>query len=206
MSREDWYRNDNWNKEIEDAFFAKLKRARRKAQYLRIQASIIASTHPNVALTLLEHYFALKDDFDHAQAYCDMAKTYLVKGEIEQALSSYSKAISREYDFPNLKTDAYLFYPITIIENKITELYFSANEVLDKNENRLMFPLDYFRWYAAKAIIEFEMGNIELAKIHAGKSLDAAKIKKSGFSFHQNLGIVGESYSAIVNEIRAIHA
>lgn len=206
MSREDWYRNDNWSEEIEDAFFAKLKRARRKEQYLRIQASIIASTHPDVALTLLKRYFSLKDDFDHAQAYCDKAKAHLVKGEIEQALSSYSKALSREHDFPNLKTDAYILYPITIIENKVTELYYSANEVLDKNENRLMFPVDYFRWYAAKAIIEFEMGNIKLAKIHAGKSLDAAKIKKSGFRVHQKLGIVGEKYSAIVNELRAIYA
>jgi tetratricopeptide (TPR) repeat protein len=206
LSREDWYRNDNWNEEIEVAFFAKLKRARRKEQYLRIQASIIASTYPDVALTLLERYFALKDDFDHAQAYCDMAKAHLSKGQIDQALSAYSKALSREYDFPKLKTDAYILYPITIIENKITELYYSANEVLDKNENRLMFPVDYFRWYAAKAIIEFQMGNIELAKNHAAKSLDAAKIKKSGFRFHQKLGIVGEKYSGIVNELRAIYA
>ena len=154
----------------------------------------------------MEHYFALKDDFDYAQAYCDMAKAHLSKGQIEEALSSYSKALSREYDFPNLKTNAYILYPITIIENKIIELYSSANEVLDKNENRLMFPVDYFRWYAAKAIIEFHMGNIELAKNHAAKSLDAAKIKKSGFRFHQELGIVGEKYSGIVNELRAIYA
>jgi tetratricopeptide (TPR) repeat protein len=134
----------------------------------------------------LDHYFAQKDDFDHAQAYCDMAKAHLSKGQVEQALSSYTKALSREHDFPNLKTDVYILYPITVIENKITEQYYSANEVLDKNENRLMFPLDYFRWYVAKAIIEFHMGNFELARTHAAKSLDAAKIKNQVFAFIRN--------------------
>ena len=71
MSREDWYRNEEWNEEIEEAFFVKLKRARRKEQYLRIQASIIAPIYPNIALSLLKQYFTLDDNFDHAQAgYC----------------------------------------------------------------------------------------------------------------------------------------
>ena len=70
MSNEDWYRNETWNEEIEAQFMAKLKRARRKEQYLRIQASILASKRPEVALELLNQYFELNDNFDHAQAYC----------------------------------------------------------------------------------------------------------------------------------------
>ena len=71
MSNEDWYRNNSWNDEIESHFMDKLKRARRKDQYLRIQASTLSDVEPKVAISLLEKYFELEDDFDHAQAYCD---------------------------------------------------------------------------------------------------------------------------------------
>ncbi len=206
MSNEDWYRNDKWSEEIESNFFAKLKRARRKEQYLRIQASTIAKIKPDIALVLLEQYFSLKDDFDHAQAYCDMASAYLAKGEVLKAVQSYRRALDREDEFPNLKTDAYILYPLTIIENKLSNMYLSANEVLDKHQERLMFPIDYFRWHAAKAIIAANLGNKEQASNHAIIALDAAKIKKSGFRFHQNLGLVGKEYKGVVSELRAIHA
>ena len=206
MSSEDWYRNEEWSEEIESKFFEKLKRARRKEQYLRIQACTIASKKPDVALSLLEQYFELNDDFDHAQAYCDMAAAYIAKGEVENAINSYGKALERESAFPNLKTDAYILYPLLILENKLTKLYPSANEVLDEHQERLMFPVDHFRWHAAKAIISAESGNNEQAANHAGQAFDAAQIKKSGFRFHQNLGLVGKEYKGVVNELRAIHA
>ncbi|WP_020412925.1 hypothetical protein [Microbulbifer variabilis] len=206
MSNEDWYRNEEWSEEIESMFFEKLKRARRKEQYLRIQACTIASTEPDVALSLLEQYFQLKDDFDHARAYCDMATAYIAKGQIKNAISSYVKALERESVFPNLKTEAYILYPMLIVEYKLTDLYQSANEALDEHQERVMFPVDHFRWHAAKAIISADSGNNEQAVNHAGHALDAAQIKKSGFRFHQSLGLVGKEYKGVVNELRAIYA
>ena len=206
MSSEDWYRNQEWSEEIESKFFEKLKRARRKEQYLRIQACTIAKKAPDTALSLLNQYFNLNDDFDHAQAYCDMAAAYIAKGDIENAISSYRKALERESVFPKLKTDAYILYPLVIVENKLTNLYQSANEVLDEHQGRLMFPVDNFRWHAAKAIIAAEGGDNEEVANHVGKAFGAAQIKKSGFSYHQKLGLVGKEYSGLVNELRAIHA
>ena len=206
MSSEDWYRNDKWNEEIESNFFVKLKRARRKEQYLRIQACTIAKKAPDVALSLLDQYFNLNDDFDHAQAYCDMATAYIAKGDIENAIHSYGKALERESAFPKLKTDAYILYPLVIVENKLTNLYQSANEVLDEHQERVMFPVDHFRWHAAKAIIAAESGNKEQAENHAGMAFEAAKIKNSGFRFHQNLGLVGKEFKNVVNELRALHS
>lgn len=206
MSREDWYRNQEWNKEIEKTFFEKLKRARRKEQYLRIQACTIAKKEPDAALSLLDQYFTLKDDFDHAQAYCDRATAYIAKGELELAINSYSEALNRESQFPKLKTDAYILYPLIIIENKLTKLFPSANEVLDQHRERLMFPIDHFRWHAAKAIIATESGNNEHAIKHANIALEAAQIKKSGFSFHPNLGLVGKECEWLVKMLHKINA
>lgn len=92
MTSEDWYRNKDWNSRIELSFFDKLRRARRKEQYLRIQASTLASSHPEVALRLLDEYFRLNDNFDHAQTYVDRATAYLAMGQLEDAIQAYEDA------------------------------------------------------------------------------------------------------------------
>lgn len=206
MSNEDWYRNQRWTGEIERKFFDKLGRARRKEQYLRIQASTIAKKEPDVALSLLRQYFDLNDKFDQAQAYCDMAAAYIAKGDLESAVNSYGKALESESAFPNVKTDAYILYALLIVENKLTNFYQSANEVLNENMGRLMLPVDHFRWHAAKALIAAENGEKEKATNHVACAFDAAKIKKSGFRFHQSLGLVGKEYKGVLNALRAIHA
>jgi len=45
---DDWFRNTTWDDAIERAFDEKLRRARMKEQYLRIQASTLARSHPEV--------------------------------------------------------------------------------------------------------------------------------------------------------------
>src|SRR5690349_22700680 len=97
---DDWFRNTEWNESVALAFEQKLKRARRKSQYLRIQACTLARHDPKVALELLERYFALGDDFDHAQAYVDQANAYLALGDVDAAIRSYESALERERAFP----------------------------------------------------------------------------------------------------------
>jgi tetratricopeptide (TPR) repeat protein len=206
MSKGDWFRNSSWNESIEKEFMAKLQRAKRKEQYLRIQASTLASTEPAVALRLLEQYFALNDEFDHAQAYCDMATAYTALGNFMGSIQAYRQALDREAAFPKLKTDAYLAFPAMIVENQLKERYHEALSVLNNNADRPMFPVDFFRWHALVASIEAEGGSAEQASIHAAKALEAAQIKKSGFRFHQNLGLVGEENSWLVAKARAICA
>ncbi|MCO7224129.1 M48 family metallopeptidase [Pleionea sp. CnH1-48] len=204
MGREDWYRNLEWNDDIETQFFQKLNRARDKAQYLRIQASILAQKKPDISLNLLEQYFALNDDFGNAPAYCDMASAFLAKGEVDKSIESYGKALAREEEFPNILTGAYLLYPLTIAENKRANLYQQAIDVLDKHLSRLTFPVEYFQWNAAKAIIAAEYGDKEQASKYVESAFDAAEIKKSGFRYHQSLGLVGEEYKALIKELRSI--
>lgn len=99
----DWFRNTTWNDTIERTFDEKLGRARKRDQYLRIQACTLAHSHPEVALRLLDRYFALNDDFDHAQAHVDRATALLSLGRVDEALAAYEAALARESAFPNLR-------------------------------------------------------------------------------------------------------
>ncbi len=96
MSHGDWFRNTSWDPEIENAFFKKLARARDKCQYLRIQASTLASRCPEVALRLLDKYFALGEHFDIAQAHVDRATAFLHLNQLDSAILAYEAALARE--------------------------------------------------------------------------------------------------------------
>ncbi len=57
MSNTDWYRNTQWNEEIEKDFFTKLNRSRSKRdQHLVIQALSLTKNYPEVTLQLINHY------------------------------------------------------------------------------------------------------------------------------------------------------
>jgi len=61
MGTTEWFRNASWSEVVAAQFEVKLARARRKEQYLRIQASTLASVEPDVAHKLLDRYLALPD-------------------------------------------------------------------------------------------------------------------------------------------------
>lgn len=203
-SLDDWYRNTEWNAEIAQRFEARLKRARRKAQYLRIQACSLARTAPRVALQLLDRYFELGDDFDYAQAYVDQATAYGSLRQPENAVSSYEQALRREAEFPRLQTQAYLELPFFIATIPIPERFDRAQFLLDRFRARLMFPVDVFRWNAAYALILAARSEESEASAYAQAALEAAAKQESGFRYHQSLGLVGARYPDLVQELRRI--
>jgi len=73
-----------------------LRRARRKEQYPRIQASTPARSHPEVTLKLLDQYFDLPDDFNHAQPHVDRAIALLALGRVNDTIASYESALALE--------------------------------------------------------------------------------------------------------------
>lgn len=204
MAAEDWFRNREWNSSIEEAFFRKLGRARRKEQYLRIQASTLASSHPKVALRLLEQYFKLKDDFDHAQAHVDQATAYIALNRLDEAIESYESAIERERDFPRLQTQAVLDLPFLIATRRIERLYDRCLELLSESRGQLMFPVDHFRWHAANALILSARRRTSTAREHALQALGAAAKDKSGFRNHPSVGLVGNRYQELRNELERL--
>jgi tetratricopeptide (TPR) repeat protein len=204
LSRHDWCRNTEWNADIEAAFFAKLRRARDKKQYLRIQACTIAKRQPQVALRLLDEYFALGEHFDHAQAHVDRASAQLALGETEKAIQSYEAALAFEASKPNVLTQAYIDLPFLIASQSITARYEQALDLLQHHKSRLTFPVEVFRWNAAYALIASEVDLPDVAQSNAQSALDAAGKEHSGFRFHPTVGLVTHEYDDLCRKLSAI--
>lgn len=151
MAREDWYRNTEWNESIAEAFELKLKRARDKNQYLRIQACILARTHPRVALDLLDRYFALGEHSDAALAHVHRATAYLALEDLNAAIASYEAAIERENAFPNMRTLASIDLPYLIAMNGISSRFDQAMAILSSRVGPMAFPVERFKHHAARA-------------------------------------------------------
>jgi tetratricopeptide (TPR) repeat protein len=167
---------------------------------LRIQACTLARTHPGVALELLERYFALPDDFDHAQAFVDRATALLALGRLEDAVDTYEMALAREVGFPNVRTQAYLDLPFLIAITPLPERYGRAMELLRQHEDRLTFPVDHFRRNASRALMLADGGDQPGAQVHARRALEAAQEEASGFRYHPAVGLVeGEHEDLIAN-------
>ena len=197
MNRHDWFRNTSWDPEIEAAFFKKLARAKDKSQYLRIQASTLASSCPQVALRLLDQYFTLGEHFDMAQAHVDRASAYLRLGQVGSAILAYEAALTRETSHPNLQTQAYLELPFLVATQRLSQHYDKAIAMLESHRNRLTFPIDRFRWNCAVALIRSDQGDRRAAQEAARNALAASSEAKSGFRYHPEVGLVASVDEAL---------
>jgi tetratricopeptide (TPR) repeat protein len=205
MGREEWFRNKTWDATTEAHFFEKLRRARDKAQPLRIQASYLVNRNPRAALALLDKYFALGDHFDKAQAFLDQAEAHLTLGAQEEALQSLKNALQREREFPNLKTRAWSLYALLVAERRLDHLYDSAVQVLRENPLQShSFPVDGFRWNAAFALIADAQGLGDHAAEGATKALQFAELMHSGYRYHPDVGLVGSDYDGLKKELRRL--
>jgi tetratricopeptide (TPR) repeat protein len=199
---DDWFRNKTWNDAIAERFHEKLRRARHKGQYLRIQACTLARTHPEVALELLDQYFALPVQTDHAQAHFDRAEALLALDRVEEAIESYEAALRREAEFPGTKTQAYLELSYLAATHGIESRYDQAIALLEENKERLMFPVEHFLWHASQALILAARRDTSGAKAHAKLALDAAACDHSGFRYHPSLGLVTAEYDDLVKKLK----
>jgi hypothetical protein len=203
MSRNDWFRNEKWDATVETRFFEKLGRAKDKTQPLRIQAGYLAKRDPKAALALLDRYFALGEHFDKAQAFLDQAEAYLSLGAQAEAIQSLEKALQRERDFPNGKTNAWSRYALLVAETKLNHLYDRALKVLRENPlGSHSFPVDVFRWHAAFALIADAQGMHNYAAESAAKALGFADLTRSGFRYHPDVGLVGSNYDSLKRDLR----
>lgn len=201
MAQNDWFRNTTWNDEIEANFQQRLRRARDKSQYLRIQASYLAGIHPRVTLGLLDQYFSLGDHFDIAQAYVGKAQALMALGDLDGAISAYEAALERERLYPSLKTQAYLDFVCLVANRQIKPLYSRALDVLDSHKDRPIFPIDRYRANGARAILLQHFGLTREAREAANLAMAATRETQSGFRYHQKVGIVKHTDDAFGNRV-----
>ncbi|HLW73994.1 MAG TPA: hypothetical protein VKT74_02905 [Gammaproteobacteria bacterium] len=206
MARDDWFRNKEWNETIASSFEEKLKRARRKSEYLFIQASTLIPTHPQVAIELIERYFSTGDHFRDAGAHVCRAEAMLALERIEAAIVSYEAALRREAEFPNLLTNAYIEYPYLIAVRQLESHFERALEILDQRRREVMFPVELFKWHAAKALILASRGNKVESARQAQLALDAAMQRKSWAQNHSELGLVSYEYQTVIERLRQLVA
>ncbi len=199
----EWFRNTSWNEPTERLFNDKLQRARNKEQYLRIQACTLARSHPEVALSLLDRYFELPSRVDEAQAHVDRATALVALGRTRDAVASYEAALQRETEFPNFRTQAYLELPYLVATEEIRECYLRALELLQAFESSLIFPLDHFRWHAARALIAGASNEPITARENAERALRAADQDHSGISRHPSLGLITQEHAEVSKRLQA---
>jgi tetratricopeptide (TPR) repeat protein len=204
MARDDWFRNTTWSPEIEAAFFERLRRSQDKSQYLRIQASTLAKVNPDVALRLLDHYFALGENIAMAQAHADRAEAYLAKGDVAAAVEAFEAALIRERAYPRWLTRTYLELPYLIAVRRLSERYAQALGILEINKGMLAFPVDHYLWNGAHALILSHQGKDSDAKAFAEVALTAASETQSAFRYHQKIGLVGTAYDEFGERVQAI--
>jgi tetratricopeptide (TPR) repeat protein len=189
---------------VEAEFEVKLGRARRKEQYLRIQASYLAQSSPNVALMLLDRYFALPDQRDQAQAHVDCATAYNALGRLEDAVGSYESALAYEARFPFMRTSAYIELPTFIAEHGLSHHYERALAVLSEHRDRVAFHSDTFKWHASSALILSARGQSAVAREHARNALEASTQGDSGFRYHPTVGLVTERHAPLLTRLRGL--
>ena len=91
----EWYRNTDWNDEIEAMFFAKLDKARsQRDQYIVLQAFHLSQSHPKVALRLIDFYYETRtEDFHDGRADQVRASAQFALGGYVEALDNYLKLL-----------------------------------------------------------------------------------------------------------------
>ena len=126
----DWFRNSEWNDEIEAAFEAKLVRARSKAQYLNIQAYTLLASDPSVAASLARRAIGCADASQTARAGLYLGTALAIAGDLDGAIAALEGAIEAERHEPMYRTAAHLDQALLVALARRDDMYDLALERL----------------------------------------------------------------------------
>jgi hypothetical protein len=204
MAPGEWFRHGKWDAAIQADFEAHLQRARDKVQPLKIQAAVLADSNPEVALRLLDRYFDTGDTFFNADALGIQARARVRLGDLVGAMQSYEAGLAREAEFPQLRTNSFVEYPLLVAEHALSDRYDDALRVLSERRTDVSFPVQRFMWHAARALILAATGQRNDAGADARAALSAAEASASGFASNMSLGLVGDSFCKLLERLRSL--
>ncbi|RZA00185.1 MAG: tetratricopeptide repeat-containing protein [Sphingobacteriaceae bacterium] len=196
----DWYRQKTWSKTIEDFFYAKLARARKdgRAQYLKVQAIELIETKDNELLNVAETLIAKlfleypEDKFNRPCALEALGKIYQLRQNFDKAIEYYKQAIDFEIVYPQVKTQAYLYYSELVVKSEKTNLYELVEKVILERINDVFFPIEKYIGYSILSIISNHKKDFKQAEHFAKLSELYATKETSGLRYHKYLGVVKE--------------
>lgn len=199
----DWYRNTQWNAEIEAAFEAKLARTRgQKAQYLRVQGSTLKDSHPEVAIRLLTRCTEAGEPMFVAHALLDTAHAHYRLGDVDSALGTLQEVLEQQRREPRYQTSAASDYPFLTALHGRREHYDYALELL-AHDGEALFPTMTFEQEAARAIILSERGEHAHAQAAAVIAL-AAREEQGWIPGFPGVGAVPVGEHPLFDRLRAI--
>ena len=218
MSKEEWFRNTNWNKEIEEFFELKLKRARSshsKAQYLRIQASYLLDSSESLnnekGIELMNRLIEAfpEETFHTVCGKEQLADYYLNKHDYQKAEQFY-KDVTQHYHENNRSGTsgiADIKLSRTIFESRQKEKFEEALTIattkFDKSNGNIILNDNKFYYAETLALLFKETNRTEKAKKYANQALNLEADKEPQFSRHKTVGIVKVSKDRI-NKLKEI--
>ncbi len=199
----EWFRNTDWNQEIEDFFELKLKRARggnSKAQYLRIQASHLLDTskHGQIGEKLLLRLFSdfPEETFSVIFGHEQLGDYYFKTGKYNKAETEYKIVVDHYHSKTRSGTtglaDIKLADLILTTEQKdkynhayklITEGFTKSSGDLGMNDSRYFYALTRSR-------LAWRLGFKTDSRDYAKLALDLSKITDPQFRRHKTVGLV----------------
>ena len=202
---EHWYRNSDWSPEIAERFDQRLARSRsQKAQYLRIQGSILKDRHPETAIALLERCIAEGDPAFIAHAWAEIADARYRLGNVDGAIEAFEAALEQESREPMFRTNAPLDYALTVAIHERAGRYDRALACLDAVGEGFL-PSMLFEEAAARALISAARGDGDAARQAAERAL--SQLDRAGpIPGHPEVGAIADSDHPLLARLRAIAA
>ncbi len=207
----DWFRRTTWTELDASEFEARLKRARAngRPQYVFIQGSTLFDTADirlvRVALTLAER---CATDFPK---HIHRSAAFYLKGkclerldDLPGALAAYRLAVEAEREGGCVITDAYLSFAWVVAIREVRTHQVEARALLDEFAKRPAFPVQRFRHHAARALILAQTETGTGFATDARAALSAATADRSGFVWHQDLGLVGDRYEDVRSRLQSL--
>lgn len=212
MSKHDWYRNTEWNNQIESEFEARLKRSRgnsNKAQYLRIQASYLLNSpkteNQNKGIQLMDRVINdyPEETFSTIHGHEQLGDYYLNKGNYKVAERYYR--IVTDFYYSNTRSGTSGLADLKLCEtillsdqiDKLQEAYELSTTKFDQSGGDLRLNNQKFYYATLMANLCLRMGKFEEASEYANSALQLSTITEPQFSRHRTVGIINADKNTI---------
>lgn len=212
MSDDDWYRSPTWDRAAQDAFEARLRRARSsRSQYLRIKGLALLDTGETAKIeagrdllrrVLIEHPDAV---FDTTGALFALGSSCFLAGELDAAASHLRACLDAEHG-ANISHNAELRLAEVLVATGDPDHLEEASRLLVVEVQRgPVFPVVWWRLEVTRARIASLRGNPAGAREHALAALQHAGRSSAPFPRHPGVGLVPTD-RAVQAEMRALAA